>query len=164
MIHETRERAQGLVEYGLPDERLARFPAEQIILLDERREYEVRRDDLMKLMHLPVWQMEALAGQAKPAPEPILFDLHAQFGHYYVRETDATAWITQMLESVAAHRDSAALIVEPGSGSQRHWGDVAKCIDSLSQCPTDVTVYERAAHGLCRATRPAARPSHGAGS
>src|SRR5262249_11650112 len=53
---------QRLVEVGLPEERLARFPAEQIILLDEYREYEVRRDEFAKLLNLPTWQiMETLA-------------------------------------------------------------------------------------------------------
>jgi hypothetical protein len=66
---------QRLIDHGLPEERLARFPADQVILLDDRREYEVRRDDLMKLMALPVWQVEALAGTAKPTKEPILFDI-----------------------------------------------------------------------------------------
>ena len=46
--------------YGLPEERLRQFPAEQVILLDEKREYEVRRDDVMKLMTVPFWQAEAL--------------------------------------------------------------------------------------------------------
>ncbi len=29
---------QRLVEYGIPEERLRRFPADQVILLDEKRE------------------------------------------------------------------------------------------------------------------------------
>ena len=52
---------------------MLRFPADQVILLDEKREYEVRFDDLMKTMNLPAWQAEALAGQAKPTGEPALF-------------------------------------------------------------------------------------------
>src|SRR5262249_30889374 len=50
MVKAARQR---LVEVGIPEERLARFPADQVILLDERREFEVRRDDAMKLMNLP---------------------------------------------------------------------------------------------------------------
>ena len=57
-----------LVESGLPEERLRRFPAEQVILLDEKREFEVRRDDIMKMMALPAWQAEALSpAQTEPA-------------------------------------------------------------------------------------------------
>jgi hypothetical protein len=54
-----------LVECGLPEERVQRFPADQVLLLDEERAYEVRRDDLMKLLNLPTWQIEALSDQAK---------------------------------------------------------------------------------------------------
>jgi hypothetical protein len=46
------------------------FPAEQVILLDEFRAYEVRRDDLMKLMNLPDWQVEALAKEIWPPRGP----------------------------------------------------------------------------------------------
>jgi hypothetical protein len=63
-----------LVEVGLPEERVLRFPADQVILLDERREYEVRRDEIMKLMPLPDWQLEALVPWARQAREPALFD------------------------------------------------------------------------------------------
>jgi hypothetical protein len=59
-----------LVEFGLPQERVKRFPAEQVILLDEKREYEVRRDELMKLMPLPAWQFEPLFQQLKPTIMP----------------------------------------------------------------------------------------------
>src|SRR5205823_6902456 len=52
----ARER---LVEYGLPADRVARFPADQVILLDEKRKYEERRDDEIKLMRLPMWEIEA---------------------------------------------------------------------------------------------------------
>jgi hypothetical protein len=52
-----------LVEYGIPEERLLKFPAEQLLLLDEKREMEVRRDEIVKLMNLPTWQVEELAGR-----------------------------------------------------------------------------------------------------
>jgi len=71
LVRAARNR---LVELGLPEERLLRFPADQVILLDEKREYEARRDDVMKLMNLPAWEIEALLGQTKKAREPALFD------------------------------------------------------------------------------------------
>ena len=43
-----------------------RFPPDQVILLDEMREYEERRDELMKLMTLPPWQFEPLFGDIEP--------------------------------------------------------------------------------------------------
>jgi hypothetical protein len=63
-----------LVEAGLPQERVQRFPGEQVILLDEKREYEARRDEGMKLMLLPLWQSEALGGLTyKRTKEPAVF-------------------------------------------------------------------------------------------
>jgi hypothetical protein len=62
-----------LVDHGLAEERLPRFPVDQVILLDEKREFEVRRDDLMKTMALPSWQADALAGQTRATQEPALF-------------------------------------------------------------------------------------------
>jgi hypothetical protein len=63
-----------LLEFGLLEEQVLRFPADQVILLDERREYEVRRDEVMKLMNLPAWQCEAYLGGQKPSKEPALFE------------------------------------------------------------------------------------------
>ncbi len=57
-----------LVEYGIAEERVRQFPAEQILLLDEKREYEVLRDDIMKIMNLPLWQAEKLGIWDKPIP------------------------------------------------------------------------------------------------
>ncbi len=62
-----------LADAGMPAERLLQFPAEQLILLDEKREMEVRRDDLMKILNLPTWQVEVLAPDTKKAKEPSLF-------------------------------------------------------------------------------------------
>jgi hypothetical protein len=62
-----------LVEYGIPEERLLRFPSEQVILLVEKREFEVRYDDLMKQVNLPVWQIDESAAESKPTREPALF-------------------------------------------------------------------------------------------
>ena len=57
-----------LVECGLPEERLARFSADQVLILDEWREFEVRRDDAMKLVNLPTWQaQEELERLTKPS-------------------------------------------------------------------------------------------------
>jgi hypothetical protein len=47
-----------LVESGVSEGRLARFPPDQVILLDEYLAYEVLRDEGMKVMNLPAWQAE----------------------------------------------------------------------------------------------------------
>jgi hypothetical protein len=62
-----------LVETGISEERLARFPAEQVLLLDEKLAYEVARDDAMKLMNLPSWQLEKLAAEIKRPKDAGLF-------------------------------------------------------------------------------------------
>jgi hypothetical protein len=62
-----------LVEGGLTEERVRRFPADQVLLLEEKRGFEVRRDDFMKTLNLPVWQREALAARIQPESQPNLF-------------------------------------------------------------------------------------------
>jgi hypothetical protein len=62
-----------LIECGLLKERLQWFPADQVILLDEKREYDARIDDIMKIVNLPAWQAEVLASQSKVALAPALF-------------------------------------------------------------------------------------------
>jgi hypothetical protein len=59
-----------LVEVGYKEDLLRQFPAEQVIFLDEKREYEVRRDELMKLMALPPWEFERLFKQVEPNVMP----------------------------------------------------------------------------------------------
>jgi hypothetical protein len=61
-----------LVEHGLPEERVARFPADQVLLLDEKLEYEIRRDDVMKTLVFPLLQAEAMAANPPKRP-PALF-------------------------------------------------------------------------------------------
>jgi hypothetical protein len=58
----VRTAGDRLVETGFSDDLVRRFPPLQIILLDDRREYEVRRDEGMKLLALAPWQIDALAG------------------------------------------------------------------------------------------------------
>ncbi|HEV3082778.1 MAG TPA: hypothetical protein VGY66_23540 [Gemmataceae bacterium] len=51
-----------LIEAGCAENRLKQFPPLQIILLDEKHQYEVQRDERMKLLNLPAWQIESMAG------------------------------------------------------------------------------------------------------
>jgi hypothetical protein len=63
----ARDRLAGA---GFPRERLGRFPADQVLLLDAKLTYEVCRDDLMKHMKLAAWQVEAEAAKlGKPDKE-----------------------------------------------------------------------------------------------
>ncbi len=61
-----------LVEYGLGEELVLKFPADQILLLDEKREMEVRFDDFTKTMIFPTWQSEALAPRIESEPDSAL--------------------------------------------------------------------------------------------
>ena len=70
LVHAVRRR---LVEYGLPKAQVGRFPADQVILLDEKREFEVRFDDVVKTINLPVWQAEAVSHRFRSTQEPALF-------------------------------------------------------------------------------------------
>jgi hypothetical protein len=53
-----------LVDSGLPEQRVRQFPAEQVFILDEKLAYEIRRDNIMKLMNLPIWQSEERSSPA----------------------------------------------------------------------------------------------------
>lgn len=64
-----------IVESGLKDEHVAKFPADQIILLDEKREFEVRRDEATKHLKLATWEVEAIERKVAPTREPALFEL-----------------------------------------------------------------------------------------
>ncbi len=64
-----------LAEYGIPEERLARFPAAQVILLDARLDCEVRLGESMKLMRLSHWQIDALTPPGKSTREKALLDI-----------------------------------------------------------------------------------------
>lgn len=64
-----------LSESGLAAEDLAKFPAEQIVLLDEVREFETRRDDEAKFAKLPTWEYEAHIAKHVRTTEPALVEL-----------------------------------------------------------------------------------------
>jgi hypothetical protein len=55
-----RAARRRLVEVGASEILLWTLPHSHIILLDEKREYEVRRDEGLKLFALPLWQMDDL--------------------------------------------------------------------------------------------------------
>ncbi len=78
-----------LIDSGIPAAAVRSFPAQQVILLDEKRECEVRFHDVTKIESFPAWQFEALAAAAKPYKEPALFaDVLAE-GQHTVRRKQA---------------------------------------------------------------------------
>jgi hypothetical protein len=70
--HLAQARAR-LIEYGIGEELLNAFPADQIILIDEKRAYEVERDEAIKLMNLPTWQALGECEKLPPRAETRLF-------------------------------------------------------------------------------------------
>jgi hypothetical protein len=52
-----------LLEAGCPVLPVLSFPPLQVILLDEKHDYEARRDEAMKLLSLAPWQIDALLGE-----------------------------------------------------------------------------------------------------
>jgi hypothetical protein len=70
-IRAARKR---LVEAGLAAEAVKQFPPLQVVLLDEKVDYEARRDDILKALRLPYWQAEPiLAGLPKKGKGESLF-------------------------------------------------------------------------------------------
>jgi hypothetical protein len=58
----VRAARRRLVEMGCPEDRARSFSPVQVILLDEKSQYEVRRDERLKLLALAPWQIDALTG------------------------------------------------------------------------------------------------------
>jgi hypothetical protein len=58
-----------LVVAGCAQAIVDKLPPLQIVLLDERRDYENRRDDRIKLLSLPIWEIDALAGGEERSPD-----------------------------------------------------------------------------------------------
>ena len=67
-----------LIEWGIPAERVARFPAEQVVLLDEKLHYEIERDNGFKYWNLPTWKaLEAMNKLPPPAKDRLFTGLLA---------------------------------------------------------------------------------------
>jgi hypothetical protein len=119
----TRAARQRLIAAGLAPDAVQRFPVAQVILLDERREFELRIEDSSKLMLLPYWQMaEYLARRPPAARGPCLFGaLQSALGN--VRRAQARMeQRLAMLRAVEALRLYAA---EHGGRWPAKLGDVA---------------------------------------
>jgi hypothetical protein len=58
-----------LVEAGRARDLVNQFSPAQVILLDERRDFEIRRDERIKLLGLPIWELDSLAGGEERSPD-----------------------------------------------------------------------------------------------
>jgi hypothetical protein len=54
----VRAARQRLIDAGSAEDKVRAFPAPQVVLLDEKLAYEVRRDEAAKVLALPYWQAE----------------------------------------------------------------------------------------------------------
>ncbi len=73
--------AQGrLIESGSAEDLVRKLPSAQVILLDEKLDYETRRDEAMKLLGLAPWQIDALTVSKEPthSEEGLFADLMPQ--------------------------------------------------------------------------------------
>jgi hypothetical protein len=61
----VRSARQELVSSGLPSDRAERLPALQVILLADKLNFEVQRDEAFKIFALPYWQIEKVSGGSK---------------------------------------------------------------------------------------------------
>lgn len=155
-----RAARRRLVEYGLPEQRLAKFPAGQILLLDERREFEVRRDEFMKLINLPAWQCAELTSQIKPSKDPALLEfftpafLKVRLAQGRLEQRIALLRHIEALRFYAADHDgrlpgkladiTAPLLNDPFSGKPFRYqvdGNVAHLRGTPPRGSEDVPVY-----------------------
>jgi hypothetical protein len=58
-----------LMDAGRARDLVQKLPPAQVILLDEKRDYEIQRDDRIKLLALPIWEIESVAGCEERASE-----------------------------------------------------------------------------------------------
>jgi hypothetical protein len=58
-----------LIEAGRARDLVQKLPATQAILLDEKRAYEIDRDDRNKLLALPIWEIDSPAGAEERATD-----------------------------------------------------------------------------------------------
>jgi hypothetical protein len=66
-VEAVRSARGRLVQAGIKQEKIGKYPAMQVILLDQKQRYEVERDDRLKLLSVPVWQGECSTAGTKPA-------------------------------------------------------------------------------------------------
>jgi hypothetical protein len=97
---------QRLVEAGYATELVKTFPPTQAILLDEKRDYEIQRDERMKLLAVPLWQIDTVAGGEDRASD--LDGLFADFLPHIVKLRRAQGRLTQQV-SILRHVEALRL-------------------------------------------------------
>jgi len=70
----TRAFFARLLKMSSAKDRIEKFPPLQVVLLDEKKEYEIRRDERMKLLALAPWQIDALDGEERQRGDGLFGD------------------------------------------------------------------------------------------
>ena len=107
-IRASRKR---LIDAGLAKDKVKRFPAVQVVLLEEKLEFSVRRDESRKAMSLPYWQAAPLLSAVRPRKERPDAPLRWLGGIGYLKLKQAQARFDQhlaLLRCVEAIRMYAA--------------------------------------------------------
>jgi hypothetical protein len=68
----VRAARRRLVESGVAEERLAKLPPVQVVLMDEKLTFETSLDEVLKVLPLPYWQIDD-AALARPKDSETLF-------------------------------------------------------------------------------------------
>ncbi len=68
-----------LIDAGLGKDAAERFPPVHLVLLDDKRDYEVRRDEELRLLGVKVWEIDALPRE-KGAADGLFVDLVPRVG------------------------------------------------------------------------------------
>jgi hypothetical protein len=98
-----------LADRGISREQLLRFPAEQVLLLGEKDELEVRQDENLKLINLPPWQVEAItAGDTASKPRGLFDAILSAPAHNMARSQGRLDQRFALLRHVEALRLHAA--------------------------------------------------------
>jgi hypothetical protein len=65
----VRAARQHLVDAGYAPDLVKSFGGTQVILVDEKRDYEIERDERVKLLAVPLWQIDSLARSQDHGPD-----------------------------------------------------------------------------------------------
>jgi hypothetical protein len=73
-VEKLQAARRRMVEAGLAHDLVQRLSPTHVILLDEKHSYDTVRDERMKLLALPPWQIETIVGGQQPnGPADALF-------------------------------------------------------------------------------------------
>ncbi len=104
-----RAARASLVQSGCKEETAAKFPPFQIVLLDQKHRFAIERDERLKLLCVPVWQVEPAvqAGKTESSARWPLADLLPNIGKLRAEEAELERQVA-LLRYVEALRMYAA--------------------------------------------------------